>query len=143
MAKTTAVKKKNQSSDAMQFAKCCSVSSGISIVIAAALMCVTAVVLVNVDVPFELHQPLTTIITALSTLVSTFLVGKKRQKTGLIMGLSVGGLVFLVLFLLSAIFGDRIVSMQTVIKLAALLSAGGLGGLTGVNRGLKAKKVKH
>ncbi|MEG2677074.1 MAG: TIGR04086 family membrane protein, partial [Oscillospiraceae bacterium] len=138
LAKTTAVKKKNQSSEAMQFAKCCSVSSGISIVIAAALMCVTAVVLVNVDVPFELHQPLTTIITALSTLV-----GKKRQKTGLIMGLSVGGLVFLVLFLLSAVFGDRIVSMQTVIKLAALLSAGGLGGLTGVNRGLKAKKVKH
>ncbi len=143
MSKTSGVKQVKSTSPTKEFAKCCSVSSGLTVVLASALLCVTAVVLVSVDVPFDLHQPITTVLTALSTLVSTYIMGKKRQKSGLILGLSVGGLVFLILFLLSAIFGDRVVSMQTVIKLAALLSAGGFGGLTGVSKAQSTKgKVK-
>ena len=117
-----------------QFAKDTGAGGGISIVIASALLCVTALVLMKVDVPFELHQPITTIITALSTLVSSYLIGKKREKTGLVLGLSVGGLVFLILFLISAIFGDKVLSMQTLVKLVSMLAAGGFGGLFGVTR---------
>ncbi len=143
LKKTTGTKAVKQTTPAKEFAKCCTVTSGISVVLAAALLCVTAVVLTNVDVPADLHQPITTVLTALSTLISSYMVGKKRQKSGLVLGLSVGGIVFLILFLLSAIFGDRVVSMQTVVKLAALLSAGGFGGLSGVNKAQKPKnKVK-
>lgn len=136
--------KKNTDTPLKQFAMDCSAGSGITIVIASALLCVTAVVLTNVDVPFELHQPITTIITSLATLVSSYLIGQKRQKTGLVLGLSVGGLVFLLLFLISAIFGDKILSMQTLVKLVSILAAGGFGGLFGVSRqtNAAAKRTK-
>lgn len=137
MTKSTKIKAGKPTSPAKEFAKCCSVTGGISVILSAALLCVTAVVLATVDLPFDLHQPIATVITALSTMISSFMMGKKRQKSGLILGLSVGGFVFLILFLLSAIFGDQVISMQTVVKFAALICAGGLGGITGVNKAQK------
>ena len=143
MSKSNAINK-NADTPLKQFAKDCGAGGGITIVIASALLCVTAVVLTNVDVPFELHQPITTIITSLATLASTYLIGQKRQKSGLVLGLSVGGLVFLLLFLISAIFGDKVISMQTLVKLVSVLAAGGFGGLFGVSKktGESAKRAK-
>ncbi|MEG1016529.1 MAG: TIGR04086 family membrane protein [Oscillospiraceae bacterium] len=118
---------------AKEFAMQCAASSAASVVVAAILFAVCAVVITKVDLPRQLLQPISTVLTACSTLLSTFFMGKKRRKNGLVLGISVGGAVFFVVLLLFAIFGDKQITSQLLFKLLALLSAGGVGGIIGVS----------
>lgn len=123
-----------------QFATSCSISCLIALVISAALISLCAVILTKADIPHTLLEPITTVLSAVATLISVY-IGSLSQKTEqtLGMGVSSGALVFTVIFLISLIFGDGEVTGQTIIKLIAFLSAGGIGSLAGSSRKHKAK----
>ena len=109
------------------------------------LLCVlflslSALIITKVDIPFDLHQPIATAAAALSALSSAFVCGKMQQKNGLLSGITISAVGFVVLFLTASIFGSENVSVQALIKLIAMMSAGGIGGITGVSSAIKQKK---
>lgn len=128
------------SSPMKQFASSCSISCLIALVISAALISLCAVILTKAAVPHSVLEPLTTILSALATLISVYIgsLSSTRNQT-LSVGISSGAMVFAVVFLLSLLFGDGDVTGQTIIKLIAYLSAGGIGSLAGSSKKRKAK----
>lgn len=126
-----------------QFITGCSISCLIALIIGAALISLCAVILTKADMPHSLLEPITTILTAIATLISVYLgsLSANKASPSLGMGVSSGAMVFAVIFLVSLIFGDGEISGQTMIKLLALVSAGGIGSLAGGNHQRK-KKLK-
>lgn len=110
----------------------------IALIISAILISLTAVVLMKANVPHTLLEPLTTILTVLATLISSY-GGTAKGETNVTHGLASGALMFAVIFVVSLAFGDGDITYQTLIKLIALTSAGGIGSLAGANAKRKAK----
>lgn len=127
-----------------EFAGHCGIACAIAIIASLGLLCIVAAIRTSVNLPFASHQPITTGIAVLATLFACYLAGKRRQRNGLLLGATVGLLMFILLEILSAIFVKQPLSGQTLIKLLALLCAGGLGGIWGVSKATKlmAKKIK-
>ncbi len=133
-------KSMSAASPVKQFAVNCSVSCIIALVISAALISICAVLLTKADIPHSLLEPLTTVLSAVATLISVYIGSLSQNRTQTIgMGISTGAATFAVVFILSLIFGDGEITSQTIIKLIAFLSAGGIGSLAGMNRKQKAK----
>jgi len=118
-------------------------AAGVSVLTLAASLALVALVRANVDLPFFVNQPLTTVLAAASAFVGAYVVAAKRKKSGLVLGASSGTLVFLVLMAASAIFTEFAVTGQVFVKLLALVSAGGIGGITGTSKGTKTAKIKR
>ena len=102
--------------------------------LSAALLAAAAAVVSRVDIPNELYGPITTVIAAAATLLASYITAQKRGAQGLSVGAASGAVLFAALAVLSAIFTERGVTGQSLVKLLALLSAGGAGGLLGVSR---------
>ncbi|MEA4911454.1 MAG: TIGR04086 family membrane protein [Oscillospiraceae bacterium] len=137
MKKTAVTLKAKEKSMARRFAENCAATSGTAIALCAALLCAAAVLLMKADVSHSLHEPITTVISALATLLSTYVAGASGKSTGVSFGAICGFLVFTVLFAASLIFGDSEVTYQALVKLLALVSAGGIGSLA------SARKTKN
>ncbi len=121
-----------------KFTANCSMTCFIALIISAILISLTAVVLMKANVPHTLLEPLTTILTVLATLISSY-GGTAKGETNVTHGLASGALMFAVIFVVSLAFGDGDITYQTLIKLIALTSAGGIGSLAGANAKRKAK----
>ena len=141
MGKISASLRQNQT-PLKEFLIHCAIASAVSVGLTAAFVAVFALVRMNVSLPFAAHQPVTTVLACLAALISAFNVAKKRQKSGLILGVATGGATFLIILILSAIILKLPASEQVIVKLIALISAGGLGGLLGVSKKNKPKKIK-
>lgn len=142
MKKTNVVLKTKEKSTARRFAENCAVTSVSAIALCAGLLCAAAVLLMKADVSHSLHEPITTVITALATLLSTYVAGAAGKTVGGIsFGAICGFIVFTVLFVASLIFGDSEVTYQALVKLLALVSAGGIGTLASARKS-KNKSLK-
>lgn len=125
-----------------EFAVHCGVAVAVAAGLTMALLAGLAALRTRVDLPFSFNQLASTIIVAISTLAATWIVGRKRKKTGLAFGAAAGLGVFVLLALISAIALGSEVSEQIFTKIIALVSAGALGGLLGVSRAGRSKRKK-
>lgn len=125
-----------------EFAGQCGLACMIASIMTLALLGVLAAIRININMPFSAHQPLTTILAASSTLAAAYMVSKKRKRTGLVLGACTGFFAFVLVTVLSVIILGEAASGQIYVKLVALVSAGGLGGLIGASKGSKQKKLK-
>ncbi|MEG0750773.1 MAG: TIGR04086 family membrane protein [Oscillospiraceae bacterium] len=124
-----------------EFMRASAQTGGAAVIVTTALMSVVAALMANIDVSHDLYAPITTIVTALSTLLASYATGKSRKNNGLAIGVVAGMLVFAVLGLLSAIFMREGLTPQAIYKFFAIASAGGVGGVLGVSSKDKPKKL--
>jgi putative membrane protein (TIGR04086 family) len=108
-----------------------------------ALLGIFAAIRVNVDLPFAANQPVTTVIASASTMLAAYIAGIKRRRTGLVLGASVGLAVFALIAAASAVIAAQPASQQIFVKLIALISSGGIGGMAGVSKSFNKKKIKR
>lgn len=116
-------------------------SSALGAAVTAALISATAVLISKTDITSALYEPITTAIISVGTLVAAYITCKKRRSDGLAVGATAGGLLFCALALAAAVFTERGITSQALVKLLALVSAGGIGGVLGVSAKSKAKKL--
>ena len=115
-------------------------SAALSAAITAALISAAAMLISKIDVSVTLYEPITTAIIAAGTLSAAYITCKKRRTDGLAVGAAAGALLFCALALTAAVFTERGVTSQALVKLLALVSAGGIGGVLGVSAKTKVKK---
>jgi len=68
-----------------------------------------------------------------SVLAGAFLLAKSRRRAGLVNGLLMSVVYFIVIMLISAILGGKVFSLDSLSRFAVLAAAGMLGGIAGVN----------
>ena len=68
-----------------------------------------------------------------SVLVGAFLLAKSKRRSGLVNGLLMSVVYFIVIMLISAILGGKVFSLDSLSRFAVLAAAGMLGGIVGVN----------
>ncbi len=115
-------------------------SIGIMTISAAALLAIAALIFGKMGtLPKGIIPVLTTVIGCVSVFLGGFFSALYQKENGLLLGL-LSGAVFAVVILLAAslIFKNEF-TVGSVGKLAAVLIAGSLGGILGVNRKSKVK----
>lgn len=138
----TAAGSRTSVSPGKAFLKTCALALACALAAGAGLFCAAAAVLVRTDVPFALHQPITTVLLASAVFLVCDITCRKTGKNGLLTGLCVGAGVFLCLFAAGLICGTELTA-QSLVKLAALTCAGALGGLVGMSRKVAAQTKKR
>ena len=125
-----------------EFAGQCGFALMIAAMLTTALLGLFAAACVGIDVPFLVHGPVTTVLASVSVLAAAYLVGRHREKTGLALGACTGLAMFCFIALLSLILRDEPATGRIYVKLLALVCSGGIGGLAGVNKKTKKKKLR-
>ncbi len=97
------------------------------------LLCITAFVIVRVDTPDYILIPLTTALLTFSSFTDSFLLAKIFKEKGMAIGLSIG-VIFAALVIMLALYNNTFAVTELLItKLTAIMMAGLLGGIIGVN----------
>ena len=108
--------------------------TGIALVITCIIFVICALVLTYTDISDSYMGIVSTLCTALSSLVSGFVWAKGRGKGGLVTGI-VAGLVYCIIILaVSILAGGGPLSMGTGICAIVSMAGGGIGGIFGVNK---------
>ncbi len=88
------------------------------------------------------YSPLfATLSIAVGCFISSLYLGGVLAKKGILIGLSVGGTVFIVMTLITLIVNSGAVSMHILLRLIILLLSSIIGGIIGVNRKLSQKYI--
>lgn len=109
---------------------------GISELVACILLfLITAFALTKAGyIPDNFISTLTTVLSALSSFIGGFIAGRLVKKSGLLTGAVTGFILLFVQLLISLISGELAPSLMIIIKAAALILSGAIGGIVGVNK---------
>ena len=88
-----------------------------------------------------LIKRITTLFLVVSSFLSGFISARLRTEKGLITGAITGLVFYLIVVVLSLVILRSAVTSSLIIKLAILCFASSIGGLLGVNRSAKYKKI--
>ena len=105
----------------------------LSIATLAFFMCIAAFTITRIDTPDYILIPLTTIILTCASFTDAFLLGKVYKENGFITGLSIGLIFCGIIILVALNYGIFAFTNLFLSKAAAVLFAGILGGIAGVN----------
>lgn len=104
------------------------------------LLCVVSVVMITTKKLFgEALDYIMIAVSALGSLAGGFISAKLNKGAGLIVGLITGFTVFIILTAAALIGNDSSLSVLSLIRLAAMLLGGALGGILGVKESTKIK----
>ncbi|MGN0441382.1 MAG: TIGR04086 family membrane protein [Acutalibacteraceae bacterium] len=117
------------------------VIGGISeLIVCILLFLITAFALTKAGyIPDNFISTLTTVLSALSSLIGGFIAGRLVKKSGLLTGAATGFILLLIQLIISLASGELSPSVIIIIKAAALILSGAIGGIFGVN---KKEKIK-
>lgn len=108
-------------------------SAGWGILIILLIVLVFSYIITIIDVPEAVVSVITAAALCIGAYVGGFVCAKKNRKNGLLMGLVSGGIIFIVLFLLSVFFAKSTEGLSGGAKLFMVLLCGAVGGIVGVN----------
>ncbi len=97
-------------------------------------MLLFAVVMYVAQIGNELSPVLATVSLACGTFSAALYLARKIGKNGLLTGAATGGLVFIILTVISMIFDDGAFTYNTLFHLIILLLSALIGGVMGVNK---------
>ena len=86
------------------------------------------------SIPCDALSAITTCAISLSTIIATFGVCLMSKSNGLITGLVSGAVIFLVMIIIGLALGNKTDTAALLAKGAAIIAAGGIGGVLGVNK---------
>ena len=106
----------------------------ISIILTLALLFVFATVLTYTTVTESTIPAVIIVITAISLLIGSSIVGRKARKNGLLNGAIIGTIYLLLIYVISSILGGSFaISLKSIIMIIVGILFGILGGIVGVN----------
>lgn len=106
----------------------------ISVLITIILLFAYAFILTNTSISESTIQPTIITITAISILIGSSIGCIKTKKNGIVNGIAIGIIYFVVLYLLSGITGTGFsIGVKTIIMFISGIGLGGIGGIIGVN----------
>ncbi len=97
------------------------------------LLCIAAFTITRIDTPDYILIPITTVLLTCSAFIDSFLLGKTYKEKGVIIGLAVGMIFTALITLISFKYGLFSFNEIYISKICAVISAGILGGILGVN----------
>ena len=83
---------------------------------------------------FDYASIFATVSTAIGTFIASYYLSLKKGKRGILNGLIVGGITFLILIIISFIVDDGAVTLNTIFRLIIILLSSFIGGILGVNK---------
>ena len=99
------------------------------------LVCIlSAIVMTSGLLPTELTNYITLALLALGAFSGGFITSRITKSAGLVAGLITGFSIFILITITGLTKSDDPVSLLTLIRLVALLVAGGVGGIIGLKR---------
>ena len=109
---------------------------GISVIFTMIFLLIFSAILTYTDVSEEAIQPVVIVITAISILIGSSIGNWKIKKNGILNGSIIGGMYFILLYLLSSIVKmDFAPTKGMIIIIIVGMIFGILGGIVGVNKG--------
>ena len=82
-----------------------------------------------------------TVSVAVGCFMSALYLGMRLQKNGILIGLAVGGLIFVLITLVTLLINNGAVSIHILLRLVILMLASLIGGILGVNRKSEPKYI--
>ncbi|MCR5636032.1 MAG: TIGR04086 family membrane protein [Clostridiales bacterium] len=86
------------------------------------------------SIPGDALSAITTCAISFSTIIATFGVCLISKSNGLITGIVSGAVIFLIMILIGLALGNKTDAPALLAKGAAIIAAGGIGGVLGVNK---------
>lgn len=113
----------------------------ISLILSIVFMFLYAIILTNTDIQENTIKPVIITITGISLLIGTSICCLKTNKKGILNGVLVGGIYFIMLYILSSIIlcGFSL-NLESIIMILVGMFLGGVGGIIGVNIGTNRHK---
>lgn len=113
----------------------------ISLILSIVFMFLYAIILTNTDIQENTIKPVIITITGISLLIGTSICCLKTNKKGILNGVLVGGIYFIMLYVLSSIIlcGFSL-NLESIIMILVGMFLGGIGGIIGVNIGTNRHK---
>lgn len=97
------------------------------------MLCITAFIIIRVDTPEYVLIPLTTALLTFASFLDSFLLAKSFKENGIIIGISTGAIFVAIVILLAVYNRTFAITSLLITKLTAIMLAGMLGGILGVN----------
>ena len=97
------------------------------------ILCIGAFMITRIDTPDYVLIPITTIMLTVAAFIDSFLLGKIYKENGLVTGMTVGVLFCCIIIVIALHYNTFAITNLLISKIAAVLLAGILGGITGVN----------
>ena len=111
------------------------IGAGISAAICALLLCLSALILnMTSAIPYPALDYIMLAFQAVSVFIGSYIAAAIIKSRGLIIGLITGALIYLVITILGFSSGNGNIGLLTLIRAAALLLLGAIGGIKGVNK---------
>ncbi len=107
-----------------------------------ALMCLSALIMCNIDVPLNTLSSISMLSICVSVFVAGMILAMFEKKRGLIYGALMGVFTFFALWLAGIINGGVLLSQLAVIKAFSIICSGAFGGLIGVIKSETRRKIR-
>lgn len=108
---------------------------GISIAFTVIFLLFFSAILTYTNVSEEWITPVIIVITGISILIGSSLGSLKLKKNGIIIGASIGGIYFALLYIVSSLISMNFsINTQMLITIAVGMIFGILGGIIGINK---------
>ncbi len=105
----------------------------ISIAVTGVMLLLAAILMYYANIKQSSASPLSSVCLAVGCFFGGFTAGKRKKSKGLLCGITVCGIFFILLLLTSLCISFDGFSALTAIHVAVMLLSGGMGGICGVN----------
>ncbi len=112
----------------------------VGVLICIILLFAASAIMVVADLSSDLASPLSSICAAIGALAGGYLASRKNKSRGIINGLLVAGIMFIIISVVGGFVSDS-VSAMSLIRLTVITLASLIGGILGVNKSSKVKIV--
>ena len=113
----------------------------LNIIITALFIFLFAVVMYFAQKGYEYATILATVSLAAGSLISAFYAAKRIGKKGFLVGLTVGGITFLIITLISLFVDKGSITINTLFHLIIIMLSALIGGIIGVNKAANKKYI--
>lgn len=113
----------------------------IEILVTAAMIMLFALVMYFFETGYKYAAVFATVSVAAGSFAAAFFTARKNASKGLLTGLIVGGITFIVITLISLIINHGGLTSNTLFHLIIIMLASMIGGIVGVNRSNRHKYI--
>ena len=96
-------------------------------------LCLVAFVIIRIDTPEYILIPLTTVILTFSSFLDSFLLAKVLKENGIAIGILTGIFFAVFIIAIALYYNTFCISNILITKILAVVLAGAVGGIIGVN----------
>ena len=92
-------------------------------------------------IPKSIYKTILILVTALSILIGSYLLGKKTEKKGYIEGLKYSVLIIALFYIIAFLAFDKTITISSLLYYLIIVTTSGIGAMIGINK--KDKKLKN